>query len=207
MVSTNTTGFLANYLIGGVACCVGEICTLPVDMIKVRFQCQGNHNTSLRRVVYQIYHQGGIQSFWSGGCSALLRIFMYCGLRLGFYEAGKDLLGPGNHLPFYKKAIAACCAGAFSAALCTPTDVIKTRLQAQDLLQKKYTGLVQTTKQIFQSEGMKGLYSAWLPTANRAAVIAVTEMATYDEIKNTIVGRGFHDGPATHLTASLCSVS
>jgi hypothetical protein len=205
MTSPHSTGFIANYLIGGLACCAGEICTLPLDMVKVRLQCDGSR--SLKQTCSQIYHQGGIQSFWSGGSSALIRIFLYCGLRWGFYEAAKDGFGQrtGTNVPFYKKAVAACIAGASSAAICTPTDVVKTRMQAQDPRHKRYKGFIQATKAIARSEGVRGLYSAWIPTAGRAGVIAVTEIATYDEIKNRILCQGFQDGPATHLSASLCS--
>jgi len=78
-------------------------------------------------------------------------------------------------------------------------------MQTQDPSKKQYRGLVQATGQIFKNEGVKGLYSAWAPVSMRAAIIAMSEIATYDEIKTIIIRQGYADGNGVQLTSSLCS--
>jgi len=124
----------------------------------------------------------------------------------GFYEHIKDATQADSaKASFGVKAFAACIAGAASAAICTPADVIKTRMQAQEPFNRKYINVFQAASTIFKYEGIHGLYAAWMPTAVRAAVIAVCEMATYDEMKEWILQRGVIDGPPVHLIAALTS--
>jgi hypothetical protein len=94
--------------------------------------------------------------------------------------------------------------GGIAATICTPFDVIKTRTQAVGIFNQQYTGLVHATeylpsqllspcsnflffRSVVKAEGFSGLWTGWKPTANRAAIVAVTELATYDECKDICV--------------------
>jgi len=91
-----------------------------------------------------------------------------------------------------------------SSAICTPTDVIKIRMQAESFFKVKYRNIFHAFSTIFREEGIRGLYKGILPTSLRSSVIAATELAVYDECKHWIQVRNLvSDGFPTHLVASL----
>jgi len=108
-----------------------------------------------------------------------------------------------DKLSFYKKVIAGGLAGAISAGICTPTDVIKIRMQSVSY-SKKYDTTATALITIIREEGFRGLYKGTLPTCQRAAIIACTELSIYDESKHWIIkNRIVRDGFPTHFLASL----
>jgi len=82
---------------------------------------------------------------------------------------------------------------------------MKIRMQAgSNFDSKRYRGLLDAFLTILREEGIRGLYKGVLPTSQRAAVIAASELAVYDEAKHLIqVSKLLKDGFPTHLAASL----
>eukprot|EP01126_Amoeba_proteus_P003988 TRINITY_DN11359_c0_g1_i2.p1 TRINITY_DN11359_c0_g1~~TRINITY_DN11359_c0_g1_i2.p1 ORF type:complete len:308 (-),score=32.03 TRINITY_DN11359_c0_g1_i2:221-1144(-) len=207
------------FLVGGLSSCCGELVTLPVDMVKVRQQVYGTsigehtvtHAPSLFSIAYRVIRDTGFFSLWQGVVPALLRQFLYCGLRLATYEPIKDFISGGRvdtyhekSVPVYQKILAAALAGSISSALCTPTDVIKTRMQATNHFGQKYRSTLSAFRCILKNEGFFGLYKAWGPTSCRAAVVGCSELISYDEAKHYLFNMGY-DGVGLHLGASLIS--
>jgi len=158
----------------------------------------------------RIFKFEGITALYSGLTPAILRQFFYGGLRTGLYEPLKELLNGfqketvKDKVAFYKKVVAGALAGAISAGVCTPTDVIKIRMQAGSSFRKRYDTTFEAIMTIIREEGIRGLYKGTMPTSQRAAVIACTELSIYDESKLWIHKKGWiRDGFPTHLVASL----
>jgi solute carrier family 25 protein 14/30 len=77
-------------------------------------------------------------------------------------------------------------------------------MQAGSVFDSKYRGLWDAFKTIHKEEGFRGLYKGVVPTSQRAAVIAASELAVYDEAKHMIQeSKLLKDGFPTHLAASL----
>ena len=75
----------------------------------------------------------------------------------------KVLSSPGetdSNFPMWKKLVAGTLAGAISSALCSPTDLLKVRLQA-DKAGTRYKGLADAFLSIVKQEGVLGLYRGW----------------------------------------------
>jgi len=205
------------FLFGGIASCSAETATIPVDVIKVRLQLQGElgaarqYNGVLDGAMH-IFRAEGISGFYKGLAPALLRQATYGSIRFGLFEPLKDMVRTGKEgeiggapLPLWKKVVAGAGSGAISSAVCTPTDVIKVRMMA-DSAGTRYKGIKEAYLSIAESEGIRGLYAGVSPTVQRATLVAAAELASYDEIKQRIIKSGLMgDDLSTHFTASFAA--
>lgn len=102
-------------------------------------------------------------------------------------------------------------AGAVSSAIANPTDVLKVRMQVNGsngtglrLLGKTTTEVVHNKnlfrafQEIYQYEGVRGLWRGVGPTAQRAVVIAAVELPVYDFCKNHLMDT-FGDRVSNHF--------
>ncbi|GJF00275.1 mitochondrial carrier [Phanerochaete sordida] len=88
--------------------------------------------------------------------------------------------------------------GGLAASIATcPLDVIKTKLQAQQVRsgQKGYQGIVDTVKNIVKYDGFRGLYRGLGPTILGYLPTWAIYFAVYDGIKNHFGARPVEDAP------------
>ena len=79
-------------------------------------------------------------------------------------------------------AVAGSSAGAAAAAVTTPLDVVKTRLQTRDAsLGRK--GTFKCLQTVARQEGLKGLFSGWGPRTLRTAAAYGILMSSYEICK------------------------
>ncbi len=79
-------------------------------------------------------------------------------------------------------ALAGSTAGAAAAAVTTPFDVVKTRLQTRDP-QLARKGTLECLASVGKSEGVKGLFSGWGPRTLRTAAAYGILMSSYEICK------------------------
>jgi hypothetical protein len=67
--------------------------------------------------------------------------------------------------------LSGAAAGGLSAAVASPTDLIKVRMQGEGMMQERraYQSLPSAVTTIIRKEGFTGLYKGWIPTAQRYA--------------------------------------
>eukprot|EP01128_Nolandella_sp_AFSM9_P006784 TRINITY_DN3565_c0_g1_i1.p1 TRINITY_DN3565_c0_g1~~TRINITY_DN3565_c0_g1_i1.p1 ORF type:complete len:299 (+),score=20.29 TRINITY_DN3565_c0_g1_i1:295-1191(+) len=199
-----------SYVIGGLSSCVGESVTMPLDVAKVRMQVSLSgrrraRDLSLHKVLHGIVRREGVTALWTGMIPALLRQILYGGLRIGLYTSFKESLPPAH--PWLGSIVSGVFAGGLAAAVANPFDVVKTRMQVLGTPAKpRFTSFSQGFIHISRKHGMKGLYRGWLPTAQRAAVVAAVELGTYDETKGYLrEAWRMNDGPTLHIFSALMS--
>lgn len=86
-----------------------------------------------------------------------------------------------------------------------PTDVAKVRLQSQGALPKNqqiYKGVFDVYKQTVAKDGILGLWLGLGPNIVRNALINAAEVATYDQVKQMALVRGFTDNPILHCVCA-----
>ncbi len=71
-------------------------------------------------------------------------------------------------------------------AICNPTDVLKVRMQSNCPTYKN-KAISYAFLEIYRNEGLKGLYRGTAPNAQRTAVIAAAELASYDCTKQYLL--------------------
>lgn len=206
------------FVFAGLSSCCAELLTTPIDCVKTRLQLdrsrlQRSSFTRGLNLFLRIVRVEGVLALYAGVQPALLRQATYGALRIGLYEHIKGLPGVDSS-SFLSKIMAGMASGALASALCTPTDVVKVRLQAGD------SASVGGSRNVFRAlahiganEGLRGLYRGLVPTMQRASVVAAAEIATYDEFKAAIVLRGADPAlVSTHFAAAIfaggvCSIA
>ncbi|XP_011035210.1 PREDICTED: mitochondrial uncoupling protein 2 isoform X1 [Populus euphratica] len=213
--------FVEIFLCSAFAACFAEFCTIPLDTAKVRLQLQrktfASEGVSLPKyrgllgTVATISREEGLAALWKGITAGLHRQFIYGGLRIGLYEpvksflVGSDFVGD---IPLYQKILAALLTGAVAIVIANPTDLVKVRLQAEGKLPAgvpgRYAGALDAYFTIVRQEGLGALWTGLGPNIARNAIINAAELASYDQVKQTILQiPGFTDSAFTHVLAGL----
>lgn len=196
-----------------------ELCTIPLDTAKVRLQLQKKvvggdalpKYRGLLGTVGTIAREEGAAALWKGIVPGLHRQCLFGGLRIGLYEpvrdlyVGKDFVGD---IPLSKKILAGLTTGALGIAIANPTDLVKVRLQSEGKLApgapRRYSGALNAYSTIVKQEGFAALWTGVGPNIARNAIINAAELASYDQVKESILKiPGFTDNALTHLLAGL----
>lgn len=203
------------------AACFAEACTIPLDTAKVRLQLQKKavagdvvslpKYRGLLGTVGTIAREEGLSALWKGIVPGLHRQCLFGGLRIGLYEpvrdmyVGKDFVGD---VPLTKKILAGLTTGALAITIANPTDLVKVRLQAEGKLApgvpRRYSGALNAYSTIARQEGVGALWTGLGPNVARNAIINAAELASYDQVKQTILKiPGFTDNVVTHILSGL----
>ncbi|KAG8778347.1 hypothetical protein FRC12_025014 [Ceratobasidium sp. 428] len=195
--------------------------------IKVRQQLQTNAPQSKHffGMAKEIISVEGFVGLMSGVRASMLREGIYATIRLGTYEAHKDMLyalsnGLLTREGIPLKALSGLMSGAVGAAIANPTDLIKVRMQAQHIPSKpEYSTIVSALTSVYNEGGgtlTGGLRSLWrgtTATVTRGAVITTAQIGSYDHFKQVVKNRKLmQEGVQLHITASLfaglvCSIT
>ncbi|NXU10532.1 S2548 protein, partial [Pardalotus punctatus] len=146
----------------------------PVDLVKIRLQMQTQPykkaNVKLKPTApgYPVYRgpihcfrtilqKEGITGVYRGMVSTLLRdVPGYCAYFIPYAWFCDWITPDGSSSPNpFSIWLAGGVAGAFSWAVCTPMDVVKSRLQADGVYLNQYKGTLDCMLQSYQNEGLK----------------------------------------------------
>jgi solute carrier family 25 oxoglutarate transporter 11 len=113
-------------------------------------------------------------------------------------------------MPLPRKIGAGLIAGAIGAAVGNPADVAMVRMQADGRLppaqRRNYKSVVDAITRMAKQEGVTSLWRGSSLTVNRAMLVTASQLASYDQIKETILDKGLmRDGLGTHITASFAA--
>lgn len=213
--------FPGRFASSAIAACFAEICTIPLDTAKVRLQLQKKavagdaiaapQYRGMLGTVATIAREEGLAALWKGIIPGLHRQCLYGGLRIGLYEpvksfyVGDDFVG---NISLSKKILAGLTTGAIAIAVASPTDLVKVRLQVEGKLPagvpRSYSGALNAYYTIIRQEGLGALWTGLGPNIVRNAIINAAELASYDQVKQTILKISwFSDNMFTHLLAGL----
>lgn len=158
----------------------------------------------------KIIQQEGVAALFSGVSATVLRQTLYSTTRMGLYDMLKQKwTDPNtNNMPLSKKIVAGLIAGGIGAAVGNPADVAMVRMQADGRLpisqRRNYKSVIDAITQMSKSEGITSLWRGSSLTVNRAMLVTASQLASYDQFKETILEKGImKDGLAVHVTASF----
>lgn len=127
-------------------------------------------------------------------------------MRFAVYE---DLKGRAGPKPEWHLLIAIAASSGFLGGLVGNfADIINIRMQNDTALpihqRKGYKNIFHGVSQMTQREGIKSLFSGWLPNCSRAAAQTTGQLVSYDVLKQFLIQKtSLGDGLATQLTASF----
>lgn len=195
---------------------VAETLTYPLDFTKTRLQLQGQKGSSQANTVKRgaismaihIVRTEGTFGIFKGLSPALFRHMIYTPTRIVGYELFRQYFaGPGGDvtkLQLWQRGVAGACSGMIGQFVASPADLVKVRMQAAGRGQgPNYKGIVDAFQIIVKEGGVKGLWKGWLPNVQRAGLVNLGELSTYDSAKQALLRSGyFVDNVWCHAAAS-----
>lgn len=212
-------GVAVKFVSAGLAGCVAEAATIPIDTAKVRLQVQGEkakavltsvvsqhhlHTTpmtstklkyrGLLRTVCIIGAEEGVQSLYGGLVAALQRQLIFASIRLGYYDKVKHFYIEN----VYGRSSAVDSSNVILriAAAITTGAIALSIAQPTDLVKirmqstrGRYQGCLHAYRTIVREERVRGLWKGALPNITRNAIVNAAELVSYDLIKETLVLR------------------
>ncbi|CAM8904955.1 unnamed protein product [Rhodiola kirilowii] len=166
----------------------------------------------LVKVGVNIVRYEGVAALFSGVSATVLRQSLYSTTRMGLYDIMKTKwTDPETKvMPLTHKIGAGLIAGAIGAAVGNPADVAMVRMQADGRLpaaqRRNYKSAIDAVGQMTKQEGVTCLWRGSSMTMTRAMLVTSSQLATYDQIKETILKREIlKDGIGTHVAASFAA--
>lgn len=166
----------------------------------------------LVNVGVRLVQQEGAAALFSGVSATVLRQTLYSTTRMGLYDILKNKWTDPNSgsLSLGRKIAAGLVAGGIGAAVGNPADVAMVRMQADGRLpaaqRRNYKSVVEAIQRMVKDEGVTSLWRGSSLTVNRAMLVTASQLASYDQIKESILDRGvMKDGLGTHVTASFAA--
>ena len=218
--SSNDT-MAKKYAMSVMAASVAESVTYPLDLTKTRLQLQGEVASGdlnfkykgMIRTAFGIVKEEGLLMLWRGMLPALYRHAIYTGIRMTAYEEIRNELQrtDKNGFPLWKKVVAGMTAGGVGQLVASPTDLIKTQIQMEGKrrLQGKpprVKGMTDAFQKIVKQGGIAGLWRGCWPNVQRAALVNLGDLSTYDTIKRKLLkNTNLKDNSVTHCLSSACA--
>ncbi|GBF92466.1 mitochondrial carrier protein [Raphidocelis subcapitata] len=208
-----SAGIAQEVLVSGVSVSIANTVTNPLDMIKTRMQLQPvGQRVGMFKTGAMVVTGEGVLSLWKGLTPSLMRGMFFGGLRLGMYTPAKQWLvereraanpgAPPVGVSMTTKVLAGTLSGTGAALVCSPTELLKTRMQAA----AAGHSTMDVVRDVVRRDGFLGLYRGATPGVVRSSVLTATQCATYDEVKRWIVANtGLGDGLGTQLVTGLAT--
>lgn len=207
--------FVSNLAASAFSASFAEACTIPIDTAKVRLQLQASATgppkyKGMMGTMMTVAREEGVGALWKGITPGIHRQILFGGLRIGLYEPIKNLYVGKDHegdVPLHLKIAAGLTTGGLGIAVASPTDLVKVRMQAEGKLPagvpRKYPSAMAAYGIIAKQEGVAALWTGLTPNVARNSVINAAELASYDQVKSSLMAAGMEDGVLTHLLSGL----
>ncbi|CEF60679.1 Mitochondrial uncoupling protein 4 [Strongyloides ratti] len=201
----NIKNVLLKYVLSCTAATAAETVTYPLDVTKTRLQISRDVKPAIQKpkgmikMSMYIVKTEGMISLWRGVTPAIYRHYIYTGIRMGTYENIRNIWNDkyGDIRPFGTIQAMFCglVSGAVAQFAASPMDLVKVQIST-----------LQASKSLYKSQGFFGLWIGWIPNCQRAALLNMADLATYDTVKHWILrNTNLTDNWFTHGIASACS--
>ena len=134
--------------------------TNPLEIVKIRLQVAGEIQSVRRPAASEVVRELGFRGLYKGARACFLRDIPFSAIYFPVYSHTKKRMADEHGYNDPKSLfLSGLLAGIPAAGLCTPADVVKTRLQVQARKgQTKYDGLIDAFKKIYAEEGWKAFW-------------------------------------------------
>ncbi|KAI5078348.1 hypothetical protein GOP47_0006019 [Adiantum capillus-veneris] len=193
--SKEEIGTMGRLLAGGTAGAIAQTAIYPMDLVKTRLQtyaCIDGKAPPLMKLSKDIWQQEGPRAFYRGLLPSLLGMIPYAGIDLAAYETLKNMSRqwlPEKHEP--GPLVQLCCgmvSGALGATCVYPLQLVRTRLQAQQMNSAtKYRGMMDVFKRTLREEGLRAFYKGLLPNLLKVIPAASITYIAYEKMEDELV--------------------
>jgi solute carrier family 25 (adenine nucleotide translocator) protein 4/5/6/31 len=172
------SNFIVDFALGGVSGAIAKTCTAPIERVKLLIQTQDANPrirsgeipryTGIANCFTRVYQEQGLNAFWRGNFTNVLRYFPTQAFNFAFKDTIKAMFPKVNPKENFGKFFlinmaSGGLAGAGSLAIVYPLDYARTRL-ASDVGSGKrdFTGLSDCLKKTASGpKGVLGLYNGF----------------------------------------------
>ncbi|XP_015517358.2 mitochondrial 2-oxoglutarate/malate carrier protein-like [Neodiprion virginianus] len=200
-----------NFINGGLSGMLATCVVHPMDVLKNRMQLNRD-GTSIVMLIKSIMAEEGLTKFYRGLTAGLVRQATYTTTRLGIYNHLLDMWKANKASPpsFMVLCTMGMTAGVCGAFVGTPAEIALVRMSADGRLppdhRRNYKHVFDAFFRIYKDEGITALWRGCIPTMGRAAVVNVSQLATYSQAKKMIVKTwNVKEGIPLHFWASMVS--
>ncbi|NWT28616.1 UCP4 protein, partial [Cardinalis cardinalis] len=211
----------SKFALSACAAAVAELVTFPLDLTKTRLQIQGEAAAGpavpyrgMLRTAAGIAQEEGVRKLWQGATPAVYRHVVYTGVRMVTYEHLRDsVLGRAEDesFPLWKAVVGGVSAGAIGQFFASPTDLVKVQMQMEGKRKLegkplRFRGVHHAFLKILSEGGVRGLWAGWVPNVQRAALVNMGDLTTYDTVKHFLLrNTTLVDNSVTHSVSSVFS--
>ncbi|XP_001605289.1 mitochondrial 2-oxoglutarate/malate carrier protein-like isoform X1 [Nasonia vitripennis] len=203
---------LVNFLNAGLSGMCATCFVHPMDVLKNRMQ-MSKEGVTITQTISTIFRNEGIFKFYAGLSAGLVRQATYTTARLGIYNQLQDIYRErySEEKPtFARLALMAATAGSMGAFVGTPAEVALVRMTSDGRLppeqRRNYKSVVDAFARIVREEGVSTLWRGSVATMGRAAIVNVSQLATYSQAKIIIASElDVPEGVQLHFYASMLS--
>ena len=170
------SGFLTDFMMGGVSAAVSKTAAAPIERVKLLIQNQdemikqGRLSGPYKGIgdcFVRTYQNEGLASLWRGNTANVIRYFPTQALNFAFKDYFKALFRVPKEAPYWKKfssnIASGGAAGASSLVFVYSLDYARTRL-ANDAKsaakggERQFNGLIDVYRKTMAVDGIMGLY-------------------------------------------------
>jgi len=159
------------------------IALAPIENVKIRLQAQTDARLyrgpwHCLSTIYRLY---GIRGVYKGMIPTLCRDSFSYGVYFVTYEATKRRFqGNSPSASPLQMFVAGGIAGVISWLTIYPIDVIKSRIQEDDLAKPKYNGMIHCFQESVRRDGYKILFRGLSPTLLRTFIVSGANFLVYE---------------------------
>lgn len=157
---------------------------------------------------------GSIKHKFTPSTSSYLIYFSYLhsGVRIVTYDIlRKKFVHDSETLTLWKSAVAGVTAGGLAQFLASPADLVKVHIQMEGKrrlmgLEPRVHSASHAFKEIVKRGGITALWKGSVPNVQRAALVNLGDLTTYDSVKRYILRTtGLPDCHLVHIMSSICA--
>lgn len=161
-----------------------------------------------------IAREEGVMKLWQGVTPALYRHLVYSGVRIVTYDRLRQQFikkGDGQSMSLMKSALCGVSAGSLAQWLASPADLVKVQVQMEGKrrlmgLEPRVHSAGHALKEIVSRGGIRGLWKGSVPNVQRAALVNLGDLTTYDTTKRWIMREmNMPDCHLVHVLSSICA--
>ncbi|KAL9619056.1 MAG: hypothetical protein Q9160_006311 [Pyrenula sp. 1 TL-2023] len=194
----------SQFVAGGLGGAIAQCVVYPLDTLKFRMQCEtvsgGLHgNALIFQTARKMWKSSGFGAYYRGLPMGLAGMFPYSAIDLFVFENLKSFLlsrrARVNRCHEEDVALSnlatgtiGAFSGAVSATIVYPTNLIRTRLQAQGTVNhpSTYTGIWDVTVKTVAEEGFRGLFKGVTPNLLKVAPAMSISYVVYENSKRIL---------------------
>ncbi|TMW51418.1 hypothetical protein DOY81_003485 [Sarcophaga bullata] len=162
-----------------------------------------------------IAREEGVLKLWRGMTASIYRHMIYSGVRISTYDYLRKVLatqmedGTNARLPIPLSTFCGLCAGCLAQWLSSPAALVKILLQMEGKRRlmgeaPRVHSVSHAFKYVVSKGGIKGLWRGSVPNVQRAALVNLGDLTSYDAVKEIIMNKThIRDCLTLHILASI----